>query len=415
MNYAWNLRLLVIALCACSAADGRGQTVTLPTTAIEGAGTLTNAGKLSLGAVAASNIVWTLQSADTSALSVPGSIQVPTGGSNVFFNLIVGDNLIVDGDRLVSVTATAPNFPTLTNWVQLLDNDPDHIRFGAVPQFSDTNTAFGVLLRAEKADGSLQTNFNLSLNIVAEGLEGMLPLKPTNTSSFAQGQKYLSFRVEAEGHAVRLRSLEYPGTSEPFRVIPPPFYASSQPVADIVWHPASQTLFASVPANGGVYSNTLVAIDPRTGLVTNSYPVGGDPSQIEMSPEGNYLYVALSNRTVLQRFDLNTRVAGLRFALGTNTSPSRFAYDFCVPPGLADSAVVEARDVDSIGNTYRAGLFRYASGVPLALPNFYATGAWLLESMDTGADVLLSSPQPSHKRKILTVSTHFRREVRTFK
>ena len=387
----FNPYLFFVLLMCMAWGCAHAQVLTLPSVVIEGAGTLTNVGKVSLGGVAASNVTFTLQSGDPANLGVTASVTILNGQSNALFNLIVGDNLVVDGDRTVSVTATAPNFPSVTNAVKVLDNDPDHIRFGPLSPLSDTNTAFGVQLRAENADGSLQTNFNMSLTFVAESLEGVLPIDPTNSGNFFQGQKYIGFLVRAPGHAVRLRCLEYPGQSDPFTIIPPAFYSVSQPVSDITWHTASQTLLASVPANGGVYSNRLVAIDVSTGQVTNSYPVGFDPSQIEMSPAGSYLYLAISNRAALQRFDLNTRTAGIKFALGTNSSPLRIAADFCVPPGLSDSVVVDARDQD-VSSTYRVGVFRYSSGTPISLPNFYASGGWLLESLDTSFDTILSPP-----------------------
>jgi uncharacterized repeat protein (TIGR01451 family) len=273
-------------------------------------------------------------------------------------------------------------------WVQRVAADPHHIRFPAVPWVTDTNTGVGLLLRAENADGTLETNFNQSLTIVAEALEGTLPLEPTNTGNFFQGQVYVSFRVAAPGHAVRLRALEFPGQTDPFTVVPPAFYTTTQTVADIVWHESSQTLLASVPKNAASYSNCIVAIDPETGQVTNAYPVGFDPGQMEISPGGFFLYVTLSNRAALQRFDLTTRTAGLKFALGTNSDPVRTAFDFCVAPGFSDSVVVETRD-NSGGNSSRAGIWRYGSGVPTLLSGFDGAG-WMLEGLTTANDVILS-------------------------
>jgi uncharacterized repeat protein (TIGR01451 family) len=395
-----------------------GQVLSVPAVVMEGVGTLTNAGSITLSGVAASATFFALQSTDPASVTIPSGVTIPVGQSNAFFNITVGDNLVVDGDRLVEISATVSNVLTLTNVIKVMDNDPDHIRFGPVPSLTDTNTAFGVQLRAENADGSLQTNFNLSLTMMAEGLEGVLPVEPANTGNFYQGQLYLSFRVTAPGHAVRLRATEYPGQSDVFTVIPPAFYAIAQPVSDIAWHAASQTLLASVPASGGPYANCLVAIDPATGLVTNSYPVGNDPGQIEMSPAGSYLYVTISNRTALQRFDLNTRVAGLKFALGTNSSPFRFAFDFCVPPGLSDAAVVEARDQDALGNTTRVGVFRYTGGVPVLLPNFFGSGGWRLEALDTAFDTILSPPLARGNAStgaILATGTNFLGNVVTYR
>ena len=302
--------------------------------------------------------------------------------------------MIAEGDRLVSMVASAPGFPVVTNVVKVNDNEPHHIRFGPVASLTDTNTSFGIQLTAEKADGTVQTNFNLSLTMVAEGIEGNLPLASTNSGTFFRGQLFANFRVTAPGHAVRIRSLEYPGQSDAFNVVLPVFSTSAQVVADIAWHAASQTLLASVPATGGSYSNCIVAIDPITGLVTNSYPVGFGPSQMEMSPDGNFLYVAISNRTVLQRFDLNTRIAGLKVPMGTNADPFHFAYDFCVPPGLTNSVLVSVRDQFLNGNTSLAGIWRYDGVVPVTMPGFSAGGQWRVESLNTGRDVtcLLDCP-----------------------
>ena len=389
----------------------------LPASVVKGSGTLTNAGKITFAGAVSSNIVFSLQSSDPARLSAPGIVTVPAGGSNAAFNLVVGENFIADGDRQVTLTATNPAFSSAVAVVTVLDDDPDHIVFSAVTPIVDTNTGNGLTMTAVKADGTRQTNFNRSLTFFAQGIEGILPLVTTNVV-LQQGQRYAGFQVLAPGHAVRICTVEYPGQSDPFTVIPPAFYAVAQPVADAAWHSASSTLLASVPATGGVYSNCLVAIDTATGLVTNSYPVGFNPGTIEMSPDGNYLYVALSNATLLQRFDMNTRQAGIMFSLGTNSNPVRIEYDFCIPPGMTDSVVVEARDSGN-GSVSRAGIFRYDSGVPTLLPNFYNGGSsgWMLTSLSNGSDVALS---PNLVRgsaatgAILATATNFAGTMTTF-
>lgn len=269
---------------------------------------------------------------------------------------------------------------------------PDHIRFASVPLITDTNSGFTVLITALNADGSVQSNFNGTLTLTAIGTEDALPLASTNSGNFTAGQRYATILVTVPGHGIRIGCLECAGQSDAFTVIPPPFYSSSQSVADIVWMPGSQTLLASVPANGGVYSNRLVAIDSTTGLATNSYPVGYNPGQIEISPDGNYVYLSLDGGISLQRFNLNTRLAGAPFALGTNGTSTRFAYDFCVPPSTTDAVVVASRLRDGLGNTSVEGIFRWDSGSEVTLPNFSSAGGWLVESMDSSNQVLLSPP-----------------------
>ena len=360
---------------------------------IEGSGALATGGNLRLGQLTATNIVVTLTSSDPALVTVPASATILAGQTNVTFELLVGDNAAVTPSQPVTITAQVSGFGAVSNTAQVLENDAHHLRFSALDWLQTTNAGLGVLLTAEDAQGNRLTNFAGSAELRAVGLSGGLPLTPTNTGSFNAGQCYLSVQVLEPAVSVRLHAVMPPGQSDAFNVGLPVFWAAPQAVSDVAWHEGSQTLFATVPATGGVYSNRLVAIDPATGLVTNSYPLGGtDAGQIELAPSANWLYVALSNSFALQRFDINTRVAGLKFALGSNPELRRFAYDFCVPSGLADSVVVETRDQDVMGSTYRAGLARYDGGVPVALPNFDASGGWLLESLPSGSQVLLSSP-----------------------
>lgn len=381
---------LSIALI-CDRADAVGPVPIFPATVVEGTGVLTNAGQVNLGSVAASNTVVGLQSSDATLMGLPASVTILSGQSNAFFNVMAGDNLVADGTQLITASAIT-DFSTNATTITVLESDPDYIQFSAVPAITDTNTGFTITATAINADGSVQTNFNRSLTMIATALEGMMPLASTNSGAFTRGVKNVSVQVIAPGHGVQIRTAEYPGQSAGFTVIPSVFYSSPQSVADIAWVPSTQTLLATVPANGGTYSNCIVAIDPASGLVTNAYPIGYNPSQIEISPDGTYLYVALSNRAWLQCFDVAGWRAGTPFALGTNSNPFRFAYDFCIPPTMTNSVVVAARLQDNIGNQSIDGIYRYDSGSIVALANLSKSGGWLVESMTNNSKIALSPP-----------------------
>lgn len=362
----------------------------VPSFLMEGQGLRTNGGSFRLGAVAPSNVVVTLHSTSPEMVSVPGTVTVNAGLTNVLFDLTVGDDTSINSAQAVTITATAPGWGAATNRFQLWENDAHHVRFSPVGWLQTTNAGIGILLTAEDENGNRLTNFYGSVNLSATGMDGALALDLTNSGSFAGGQVYLSPVIKSLGKAVRLISSPIPGSSDAFNVGLPPFVKSDQMVADIAWHEPSKTLFASVPANGGAHSNRLVAIDPVTGLATNSYPLGGvDPGQIEVSPNANYLYVSLSNRFALQRFDINTRVAGLKFGFGSTPETTRFSQDFCVPSGMADSVVVSLYEQNALGSTAMVGFRRYDSATPAILPNFDANGGWMLEALPTGSEVIL--------------------------
>jgi uncharacterized repeat protein (TIGR01451 family) len=361
--------------------------VQAPATTVEGAGTLTNAGKVGLTAVASSNVVVSVTSSDPASVVVPASVTILSGQSNSVFNLQVPDNVVMEGNRTVTLSAVAAGYNPASTNILVLDNDPHHIRFSPVSTLTDTNNAMGFSLFAENADGSVQTNFNGEVNFIAQGIDGPLPFEPTNSVTFIQGKRFASFRLTVPGRGVRMLSIEYPGQSDAFNVVLPAFYSNNQMVGDILWLQNSQTLLASVPAAGGVYANRLVAIDPANGTVTNFYAVGFDPGAIEPSPEGTYAYLTLSNRAAMQRFDLNTMTAGLQFPVSTDINPSRVAYDFCVPPGLSDAVVVAARD-----GTFPVGIWRYSSGVPTQLDGLTATTAYRVESLTNGNEIAIFPP-----------------------
>jgi uncharacterized repeat protein (TIGR01451 family) len=363
----------------------------VPSFILEGSGALTNAANFRLGALATSNVVVTLQSSDPALLSVPETVTVALGQTNALFSLVVADNETVTNRQQVTIIAHAPGYGSSSNTLNVWEDDVEYLRFSPISWVQTTNTGMGFTLYAEDAAGNRLTNYYGRVALTATGLEGVLPLDNTNSGNFAGGQRFLSVTVLAPGRAVRISAPPAIGQSDAFNVGLPPFAQSTQIVADIVWHEPSQNLFATVPANGGVYSNRIVTINPITGVVLTSHSLGSsDPGQMEVSPEGNWVYVAISNQTALQRFDLNSRVVGAKFALGPSSEPVRFAYDFCVPSGLPNSVVVETRDRDFMGNTYRAGIRRYDSGVPVSLPNFDAAGGWLLESLPSSSQVLIS-------------------------
>jgi hypothetical protein len=90
---------------------------------------------------------------------------------------------------------------------------------------------------------------------------------------------------------------------------------------DLVFDPVSSKLYASRPGNPG----SVAAIDPATGLILSSIPVGTGPSttgngptSLALSDDGHYLYVALNSESAIQRIDLRTFTADIRLTLGAD-------------------------------------------------------------------------------------------------
>jgi M6 family metalloprotease-like protein len=97
--------------------------VTLPTSAGEADGTLTGQGAVSITNALASPLVVTLTSTDTSELTVPTTVSIPTGQLSATFNLTLVDDALLDGSQNVSVNATAPDFTSGADTMVVHDNE----------------------------------------------------------------------------------------------------------------------------------------------------------------------------------------------------------------------------------------------------------------------------------------------------
>lgn len=96
--------------------------VTLPASAMENSGTLSNAGVVSIAGTLATNLTVTLVSGNTNKLVVPASIIILAGQLSNTFNLTFVENPTPDGNHTVSVTASAPGFTNGTASMLVIDD-----------------------------------------------------------------------------------------------------------------------------------------------------------------------------------------------------------------------------------------------------------------------------------------------------
>ncbi len=322
--------------------------VLLPASAVEGDGVRTNAGQVRLGGVAVSNVVVALTSTAAGSLGVPASVTIPTGASNVTFDLNFPDNALTDGTRTIGVAASAPGFLNGTNALTVFDNDPHHVTFSgiATPQYLGSN--FTVTVTVEDISGRRLTNIAGIIPITADANGVGVPVTPMMIGPITNGQWSGPLRIEAVGRMVRVRGVTWPGQSNPFHVEPPPIRILNLLAQDLAVHPLSGAVLASVVSSGG-YTNQLVVIDPVSGTITNAYGPVISPGQLEISSHGQFLYASISNSAALQRFDFGTRMfaAPLNFGSPGSTTP-----DFAIVNGLVDTVVV-----------WNGTLLRFSSGV----------------------------------------------------
>src|SRR6185295_18670046 len=64
-----------------------------------------------------------LSSDRSGALTVPATVTIPAGGTNVAFGLTTVDDAIVSGDRIVVLVATADGFSSVSRSIVVKEND----------------------------------------------------------------------------------------------------------------------------------------------------------------------------------------------------------------------------------------------------------------------------------------------------
>ncbi len=141
------------------------------------------------------------------------------------------------------------------------------------------------------------------------------------------------------------------------------------PTHDLITDPVTQQIYASVPNQAGNIGNSVVSIDPTTGVVGSPIPVGSDPGKLAIADGGEFLYVALPESAGIGRVDLRTRQVDLRFSLGVDPiggNPLELL-DMAVAPGHPETVAVSrlGRNTHSF-----EGIAVYDNGIqrPVASP-----------------------------------------------
>ena len=174
----------------------------------------------------------------------------------------------------------------------------------------------------------------------------------------------------------------------------------SLPTSDVIYNPADQMLYASVPSSAGDIGNSIAPINPATGEVGTPIFIGSEPNKLALADDGRSLYVFLEGAYSVRRFDTQTRTPGLQFPIGQDSfyGVARAA-DLAVAPGNPNLVAV-ARYYPSTSSP--AGIAIFDNGVPrtqsgpgdivgaqalafAAATKLYGGGNTHLETMTVGA------------------------------
>jgi uncharacterized repeat protein (TIGR01451 family) len=121
--------------------DNVNLTVTLPASAWENAGILTNAGAVSASGVLSSNLLVTLSSGNLAEVTVPSSAIIFAGTSSSTFNITVVDNGTSGSNQTVTITASATGYTNGSATLQMLNDQSPPIPSSPQPGNLATNVS----------------------------------------------------------------------------------------------------------------------------------------------------------------------------------------------------------------------------------------------------------------------------------
>jgi uncharacterized repeat protein (TIGR01451 family) len=334
----------------------------------EGRGVVSNAVRITLGALTTTNLTVTLTSLNPARLQLPATIVIPAGQAAVETYFVVPDDGLTNGLEIVQGNASAPGYPEASNTTNIRDNDTQRFFFPSIPVAQTSGVPFVVTIYAHTIDGYVPSTYSGQVGLSAIGHAGPLSVTPSSIT-FTNGIWGGRVTVTGEARGVRLVAddgLGHTGMSNPVDV--PRFTSTNMPVSDLVFDASRNQILAGVMAGGSTPSNRVVALDPATGGIVWSLPLSAAPGRMALSDDFSFLYVGDNTAGGVIRVDLNARAITLRITLGSDAQfGSYYVEDMEVMPGNRRSIVVSRRV--NFG-AYNQGMAVYDDGQqrPVVLP-----------------------------------------------
>lgn len=114
---------------------------------------------------------------------------------------------------------------------------------------------------------------------------------------------------------------------------------------DLVWDGTRNVFYVSISASSPTNPNTIGVLDPESVAFTSFVPVGSDPARLEISADGQYLFVALRGASEIKRLTLPSLALDLTIPVGNEaiTNFPLYAWEMHVSP-LSPHVLAVVRD-----------------------------------------------------------------------
>ncbi len=145
-------------------------------------------------------------------------------------------------------------------------------------------------------------------------------------------------------------------------------------VSEVGWDSANQELYATT-GSGSADPDSLVQINPTTGAVGPVLAFSTPLTQLAISDDGQYAYVASSDVPTVYRVELPALTSDLQIPLGSTGGVPNTVYQMAVAPGASQTLAVSLDEGGGTEYTPGVALFDGASQLPNVLAPLNSLGA----------------------------------------
>lgn len=110
------------------------------------------------------------------------TVTVPANSSSTTLAFVPQDDAVKDGNQSVTLTLSAPGYPTLTRFVSVVDDEVDRYFFGPVSSPQTANASFSVTVTARNIDDSIIPTNNQTLSLTAANAAGTIAMTPASVT-----------------------------------------------------------------------------------------------------------------------------------------------------------------------------------------------------------------------------------------
>lgn len=136
--------------------------LSIPVSAAEGSGLLSQSGRVLLDRIVDRNVTVTLASNRVNEVTVPASVVIPSGSNQALFDITIMDDARIDGAQPATITASVAGWTSSNAIIEVTDNETNNLVIG-VP--GSANEGYGVLLSQGQVSisGTLEQDLTVQL------------------------------------------------------------------------------------------------------------------------------------------------------------------------------------------------------------------------------------------------------------